>query len=60
VVLVIFQIVAKKFHPFLYWATIVASTIFSTTMADFADRSLGIGTPADRPLLLSGHRLERR
>ena len=43
VVLVIIQIVAKKFHPFLYWATIVASTTFGTTMADFADRSLGIG-----------------
>jgi uncharacterized membrane-anchored protein len=37
------QIAAKKFHTFLYWATIVASTTFGTTMADFADRSLGIG-----------------
>ena len=35
--LVIAQILAKKFHPFLYWATIVASTTFGTTMADFAD-----------------------
>jgi uncharacterized membrane-anchored protein len=52
VVLVIFQIVAKKFHPFLYWATIVASTIFSTTMADFADRSLGIGYAGGSALLL--------
>src|SRR6201997_4807877 len=43
VVLVIAQILAKKFNPFLYWATIVASTTFGTTMADFADRSLGIG-----------------
>ena len=43
VVLVGFQIHAKRFHPFLYWATIVASTTFGTTMADFADRSLGIG-----------------
>jgi uncharacterized membrane-anchored protein len=43
VVLVIAQIVASKFHPLLYWATIVASTTFGTTMADFADRSLGIG-----------------
>ena len=43
VVLVIAQILAKRFHPFLYWATIVASTTFGTTMADFADRSLGIG-----------------
>jgi uncharacterized membrane-anchored protein len=43
VVLVKAQILAKRFHPFLYWATIVASTTFGTTMADFADRSLGIG-----------------
>src|SRR2546430_15586813 len=43
VVLVIAQILARKFHPFLYWSTIVASTTFGTTMADFADRSLGIG-----------------
>ncbi len=43
VVLVMAQTFAKKFHPFLYWATIVASTTFGTTMADFADRSLGIG-----------------
>ena len=43
VALVIFQIIAKKFHPFLYWATIVASTTAGTAMADFADRSLGIG-----------------
>jgi uncharacterized membrane-anchored protein len=41
--LVAAQIVAKKFHPVLYWATIVASTTAGTTMADFADRSLGIG-----------------
>jgi uncharacterized membrane-anchored protein len=42
-VLVALQIAAKKFHPFLYWATIIASTTAGTTMADFADRSLGIG-----------------
>jgi uncharacterized membrane-anchored protein len=42
-VLVVLQISAKKFHPWLYWATIVASTTAGTTMADFADRSLGIG-----------------
>jgi uncharacterized membrane-anchored protein len=52
VVLVISQIVAKKFHPFLYWATIVASTTFGTTMADFADRSLGIGYTGGSTLLL--------
>ena len=43
VVMVVLQIVAKKFHAFLYWATIVASTTFGTTMSDFADRSLSIG-----------------
>jgi len=37
------QIKAKRFHPFLYWATIVATTTVGTTLADFADRSLGIG-----------------
>ena len=48
VVLVAAQIAAKKFHPLLYWATIVASTTFGTTMADFADRSLGIGYTGGR------------
>jgi uncharacterized membrane-anchored protein len=42
-VLVAIQIAAKKFHSFLYWAVIVASTTVGTTMADFATRSLGIG-----------------
>ena len=37
------QISAKAFHPFLYWATIIASTTVGTTLADFVDRSLGIG-----------------
>jgi len=51
VAFVIWQIVATKFHPFLYWATIVASTTFGTTMADFADRSLGIGYTGGSTLL---------
>jgi uncharacterized membrane-anchored protein len=51
VVLVIAQILAKRFQPFLYWATIVASTTFGTTMADFADRSLGIGYTGGSTLL---------
>jgi uncharacterized membrane-anchored protein len=51
VVLVAFQIAAKKFHPLLYWATIVASTTAGTTMADLADRSLGIGYPGGASLL---------
>src|SRR3954471_24361954 len=52
VVLVIAQILSKKFHPVLYWATIIASTTFGTTMADFADRSLGIGYAGGSTLLL--------
>lgn len=43
VVAVAAQIRAWAFHPFLYWATVVATTTAGTTMADFADRSLGIG-----------------
>lgn len=39
------QIRAKAFHPYLYWAVIVATTTVGTTMADFADRSMGIGYP---------------
>jgi uncharacterized membrane-anchored protein len=53
VALVIAQIVARKFHPFLYWATIAASTTFGTTLADFADRSLGIGYTGGSLLLFT-------
>lgn len=53
VALVIAQIIAKKFHPYLYWATIIASTTFGTTMADFADRSLGIGYTGGSLLLFT-------
>jgi len=53
VVLVAAQTIAKKFHPFLYWATIVASTTAGTTLADFADRSLGIGYPGGSILLFA-------
>jgi len=52
--LVTIQIMAKRFHPFLYWATIVASTTAGTTMADFADRSLGIGYAGGTSVLLAG------
>jgi len=51
--LVWWQISAARFHPFLYWATIVASTTAGTTMADFADRSLGIGYTGGSALLLA-------
>ena len=53
VVLVVAQIGAKKFHPLLYWATIIASTTAGTTMADFADRSLGIGYTGGSAVLLA-------
>ncbi|HEY1771580.1 MAG TPA: hypothetical protein VGH91_00140 [Gammaproteobacteria bacterium] len=46
------QIRSKSFHPFLYWATIVATTTVGTTLADFADRSLGIGYTGGSSLLL--------
>lgn len=52
-VLVWRQIAAKRFHPFLYWATIVASTTAGTALADFATRSLGIGYTGGSLLLLA-------
>src|SRR5437660_1686172 len=52
IALVVAQIFAKGFNSFLYWATIVASTTAGTTMADFADRSLGIGYTGGSSLLL--------
>src|SRR5438105_12329054 len=51
--LVFAQIRAMRFNPWLYWATIVASTTCGTTLADFADRSLGIGYPCGSLLLLA-------
>ena len=53
VALVWWQVAATRFHPFLYWATIIASTTAGTTMADFATRSLGIGYTGGSALLLS-------
>jgi uncharacterized membrane-anchored protein len=47
------QIEAKRFHPFLYWAVIVATTTAGTTLADFVDRSLGIGYLGGSLLLLA-------
>jgi uncharacterized membrane-anchored protein len=50
-ILAVGQIAARRFHPVLYWATIVASTTAGTTLADFADRSLGIGYAGGSSLL---------
>ena len=47
------QILSRRFNPVLYWATIIASTTFGTTMADFADRSRGIGYTGGATLLLA-------
>ena len=47
------QIAAKRFHPSLYWTTIIATTTVGTTLADFADRSLGIGYAGGAALLLA-------
>ncbi len=46
------QVHARRFHPFLYWMVIVATTTAGTTMADFADRSLGIGYVGGSAVLL--------
>jgi len=53
ILLVFGQIRARRFSPLLYWATIVASTTCGTTLADFADRSLGIGYPGGSLLLFA-------
>jgi uncharacterized membrane-anchored protein len=45
------QIRARHFHRFLYWAVIVATTLTGTTMADFSDRSLGVGYPGGSMIL---------
>jgi len=50
---VVAQIKARKFHPSLYWVTIIATTTVGTTLADFSDRSLGIGYAGGSALLLT-------
>ncbi len=47
------QIRAKRFYPFLYWMTIIATTTVGTTLADFADRSLGIGYAGGSSILFT-------
>lgn len=50
---VIVQILAKKFHPVVYWTTIIATTTVGTTLADYADRSLGIGYAGGTTILFT-------
>lgn len=52
-ILVLLQIRARRFHPFLYWATIIASTTAGTTLADYATRSIGLGYTGGSLLLLA-------
>jgi uncharacterized membrane-anchored protein len=52
IVAALVQIRARKFHPFLYWLTIVATTTVGTTLADYCDRSLGIGYTGGSTILL--------
>lgn len=53
IVAVLAQIYSQKFRPMLYWTTIIATTTVGTTLADFADRSLGIGYAGGSTILLS-------
>ena len=53
IVAVIAQVAAKKFHPYLYWVTIVATTTVGTTLADFTTRSLGVGYAGGSAILLA-------
>lgn len=50
---VLIQIKAPRFHPVIYWITIIATTTVGTTLADFADRSLGLGYPGGVTLLFT-------
>jgi uncharacterized membrane-anchored protein len=50
---VLVQIKTEKFHPFLYWFTIVATTTVGTTLADYCTRSLGIGYTGGSAILLT-------
>jgi len=53
IVAVIAQVSAKRFYPVLYWVTIIATTTVGTTLADFADRSLGIGYAGGTAMLFT-------
>jgi uncharacterized membrane-anchored protein len=53
IIAVTVQILAKKFHPVIYWTTIIATTTVGTTLADFADRSLGIGYTGGTAILFT-------
>src|ERR1700757_5009794 len=53
IVAIMAQLKARRFHPWIYWIAIVATTLVGTTMADFADRSMGIGYAGGSSLLFA-------
>lgn len=53
IIAVIAQVSAKQFHPVLYWTTIIATTTVGTTLADFTDRSLGVGYAGGTTILFT-------
>lgn len=53
IIAVVIQMAAKKFHPAFYWATIIATTTVGTTLADFADRSIGLGYTGGTAILVT-------
>src|SRR5437764_13929045 len=48
------QVAAKRYHPFIYWAVVVATTTVGTTMSDYFDRTLGLGYIKSSIILLFG------
>jgi uncharacterized membrane-anchored protein len=48
------QVAAKRYHPFIYWAVVVATTTVGTTMSDYFDRTLGLGYVKSSIILLCG------
>lgn len=53
IIAVFAQVSARRFHPILYWVTIIATTTVGTTLADYATRSLGIGYAGGTAILLT-------
>ncbi len=52
-VLLVAQLKATRFHPFLYWSVILATSTAGTTMSDFMDRTLELGYARGSLILVS-------
>src|SRR3982750_2636090 len=48
------QVASKRYHPFIYWAVVVATTTVGTTMSDYFDRTLGLGYVKSSIILFCG------